>query len=86
MKQVPDGAQNFLEWLVESLYNFLEGLLGRHLVDRTFWFFATIFIFILSANWMGLIPGVGTMGRRARYRSWFQDRSAVFRGANAMST
>src|SRR4030095_15150893 len=23
MKQVPDGAQNFLEWLVESLYNFL---------------------------------------------------------------
>src|SRR5215467_13491097 len=48
MKQVPDGAQNFLEWLVESLYNFLEGILGRHLVDRTFWFFATVFIFILA--------------------------------------
>src|SRR5215475_14032232 len=43
MKQVPDGAQNFLEWLVESLYGFLEGLLGRHQVDRTFWFFATTF-------------------------------------------
>ena len=24
MKQVPGGAQNFLEWLVEGLYNFLE--------------------------------------------------------------
>ena len=32
MKQVPDGAQNFLEWLVESLYGFLEGILGPHLV------------------------------------------------------
>src|SRR5262245_1259450 len=38
MKRVPSGAQNLLEWLVESLYGFLEGLLGRHLVDRTFWF------------------------------------------------
>ena len=59
MKQVPGGAQNFLEWLVEGLYGFLEGIIGRHLVKRTFWFFATIFIFILSANWVGLIPGVG---------------------------
>jgi F-type H+-transporting ATPase subunit a len=62
MDQVPSGTQNFLEWLIESLYNFLEGLLGKHLVDRTFWYFATVFIFILSANWLGLIPGVGTIG------------------------
>src|SRR5215813_1449036 len=62
MKPVPDGIQNFWEWLVEGLYGFLEGIIGSHLVKRTFWFFATIFIFILSANWMGLIPGVGTIG------------------------
>jgi F0F1-type ATP synthase membrane subunit a len=30
MKQVPDGAQNLLEWLVESLYGFLEGIIGEH--------------------------------------------------------
>ena len=40
MKQVPEGAQNFLEWLIESLYGFLEGIIGPHLVRRTFWFFA----------------------------------------------
>ena len=62
MNQVPGGAQNFWEWLVESLYGFLEGVIGPHLVKRTFWFFATIFIFILAANWVGLIPGVGTIG------------------------
>jgi hypothetical protein len=29
MKQVPDGAQNFLEWLVEGCIGFLEGCWGR---------------------------------------------------------
>ena len=42
-------AQNFWEWLVESLYNFLESMIGAELVKKTFWFFATIFIFILFA-------------------------------------
>jgi F-type H+-transporting ATPase subunit a len=65
MKLVPGGLQNFVEWLVENLYGFLEGILGKHLVKRTFWFFATIFILILFTNWMGLIPGVGTIGRLA---------------------
>lgn len=59
---IPSGLQNFVEWLTESLYNFLEGILGAHLVKRTFWFFGTIFILILFTNWAGLIPGVGTIG------------------------
>ena len=62
IKPVPAGAQNFWEWLVESLHNFLESIIGRELVRKTFWFFATIFIFILFVNWFGLIPGVGTIG------------------------
>ena len=62
IKPIPSGAQNFWEWLVESLYNFLESIIGRDLVEKTFWFFATIFIFILFVNWFGLIPGVGTIG------------------------
>src|SRR6184192_2767114 len=62
IKAVPSGAQNFWEWLVQSLYEFLESIIGRDLVRKTFWFFATIFIFILFLNWFGLIPGVGTIG------------------------
>ena len=62
IQAIPSGAQNFWEWLVESLHNFLEGIIGPQLVKKTFWFFATIFIFILFANWCGLIPGVGTIG------------------------
>jgi F-type H+-transporting ATPase subunit a len=59
---IPSGLQNFVEWLTESLYTFLEGILGAHLVKRTFWFFGTIFVLILFTNWFGLIPGVGTVG------------------------
>src|SRR5881296_1628546 len=62
IKPIPSGIQNFWEWLVGGLYNFLEGIIGRELVRKTFWFFATIFIFILFVNWFGLIPGVGTIG------------------------
>ncbi len=61
-KVIPQGAQNFWEWLVEGLYEFLEGIIGHELVKKTFWFFATIFIFILFTNWFSLIPGVGTVG------------------------
>ena len=37
MKGVPGGAQNLMEWPVESLYSFLEDIIGPHLVKRMFW-------------------------------------------------
>jgi len=83
MEQVPNGVQNFLEWLVESLYGFLEGLLGPHLVKRTFWFFATVFIFILCANWIGLVPGIGALGWGHVTPHGFKIDQPLFRGANA---
>jgi F-type H+-transporting ATPase subunit a len=83
MKRVPEGLQNFFEWLIESLYGFLEGVIGPHLVKRTFWFFATIFIFILSANWFGLIPGVGTIGWGHHTATGFKVTDPWLRGANA---
>ena len=83
MREVPGGAQNFMEWLVESLYGLLESIIGRHLVERTFWFFATIFIFILTANWIGLIPGVGTIGWGHQTAHGFTVEQPLFRGANA---
>jgi F-type H+-transporting ATPase subunit a len=83
MRQVPGPAQNFLEWLIESLYTFLEGLLGAHLVRRTFWFFATIFIFILAANWFGLVPGVGSIGWGHATDHGFVIERPLLRGANA---
>jgi len=83
MQKVPGGAQNFLEWLVAGLYGLLEGIMGRHLVKRTFWFFATVFIFILALNWAGLVPGVGTIGWGHRTAAGFKVDQPLLRGANA---
>jgi F-type H+-transporting ATPase subunit a len=74
MSLVPAGLQNLAEWMVESLYDFLEGILGAHLVKRTFWFFGGVFVLILFTNWIGLLPGVGTI----KY-----GESALLRGGNA---
>ncbi len=83
IQEVPDGAQNFWEWLVESLYDFLGSILGPDLVKRTFWFFATIFIFILFLNWFGLIPGVGTIGWNVQMSDGSSEFRPLLRGANA---
>ena len=84
IQSVPSGKQNFWEWMVESLYAFLESIIGSELVRKTFWFFATIFIFILFTNWFGLIPGVGTIGwgHHLANGSFHVDRP-LLRGGNA---
>jgi F-type H+-transporting ATPase subunit a len=59
---VPSGLQNFAEFLVESLHDFIEGIVGAHMIRKVFPLLATFFIFILAANWSGLLPGVGSIG------------------------
>ena len=83
MKLVPEGAQNFLEWMVESLYVFIEGIIGADLVKKTFWFFITIFIFILFSNWLGLVPGVGSIGWGHEMAYGFAVTRPLLRGGNA---
>lgn len=94
LKLIPSGLQNFVEWIVESLYNFLEGILGKHLVHRTFWFFGTIFVLILFTNWAGLVPGVGTMGWQLHgdgvdphdtFRPWLRGGNADLNMTAAMA-
>ena len=53
------------------------------MVQRTFWFFASVFIFILASNWVGLFPGVGTIGWGHQTAQGFQLEQPFFRGANA---
>lgn len=83
MKLIPAGLQNFWEWLVETLYDFLESIIGGELVRKTFWLFATIFIFILFSSWMGVFPGVGTLGWNVHYANGQTRWVALFRAANA---
>jgi len=84
IQPVPGPRQNRWEWMVESLYNFLESVIGSDLVKKTFWFFATIFIFILFVNWFGLIPGIGTVGwGHYDAANRFHVDTPLLRGGNA---
>src|SRR5204863_4775278 len=44
---------------------------------------ATVFIFILSSNWAGLIPGVGSVGWGHATSHGFKVDQPLLRGANA---
>lgn len=52
---VPSRFQNFLEWIVESLRNFILEVLGPE-GEKFVPFLGTLFIYILTMNWLVLIP------------------------------
>lgn len=80
---VPAGLQNFLEAIVEGLEGFLGGIMGEKLARKTFWFFCSIFIFIACNNWLGLFPGVGTVGWKTVDAHGHEGFLPLLRGANA---
>ena len=58
---VPRGLQTVFEVLIEYFENLGEGLAGER--AKTFIpLVLTIFIFIVVTNWMGILPGFGTIG------------------------
>lgn len=62
MSLVPHKWQNFFEMIVEFLYNQVEAVAGKQMAPKAFPLLGTLFIFILTSNWFGLLPGVGTIG------------------------
>lgn len=56
------GLQNFAEWIVESLYSLVHSVTENAKKSRLFFpFIATFLLWILLNNWLGLLPGVGTI-------------------------
>ena len=59
LQTVPSGFQNFAEWVVGSLYNFFQGIMGERACRQYFPLIATLFIYILFCNYSGLLPASG---------------------------
>lgn len=58
----PQPLQNFAEWIVESMYGFINGITNDGHKSRLFLpLIASFFLFIIINNWFGLLPGVGTI-------------------------
>jgi F-type H+-transporting ATPase subunit a len=61
IQTIPSGLQNFFEFIVEQGYNIVEDL--AHSKAKVFFpIVMTFFLFIITANWLGLLPGFGTIG------------------------
>lgn len=62
---VPGKMQNIFEIILEEILQLMETVLGsRYLAQKYLPLVATVFLFILTANWLGLLPIVGAVGLR----------------------
>ncbi len=59
LKERPGKFQNIIETGVEYLDNFFADVLGPEKSRKYFSFLASLFVFIIFANYSGLFPGVG---------------------------
>lgn len=59
LKERPGIFQNMVETGVEYLDNFFSGIIGKAHTRKYFYYLGSLFIFIIFANYLGLIPGVG---------------------------
>ena len=63
IRAVPQGVQNVTEAVFEGAFGLMDSVTGdRKLSERFFPLVMTIFLFIMTANWLGLFPGFGTVG------------------------
>lgn len=63
VQEVPGRLQGLLEVILEFFINLAESVAGAEKARRFFPLVMTIFLFIVTANWMGILPGFGTIGR-----------------------
>lgn len=63
LKAIPRGIQNVFELVVEGLFGMIDSIFtNREQTKKYFPYLATVFLFIVTNNWLGIFPGVGSIG------------------------
>jgi F-type H+-transporting ATPase subunit a len=64
LKAVPRGLQNGLEAVIEMFLNLFDGVTGSRAKSLKFApLVLALFFFILLNNWLGILPGIGSIGQ-----------------------
>jgi F-type H+-transporting ATPase subunit a len=89
---LPSKSQAVFESLLEALRDLFEPIIGKKAFPAAFPLLVTLFIFILIHNWMGLLPGVGTIGWGHEVDGhfhltspWIRPHNADFNGTIALA-
>lgn len=61
MSLIPGLLQNTIEMIIQTFYELTQSVAGKN-ASKIFPYFMSFFIFILVANWTGLIPGLTVIG------------------------
>ena len=62
--EIPDKVQNFAESILELILGFMDQVTRDRRKSLQFLpIVGTLFLFILISNWIGLLPGIGSIGR-----------------------
>ena len=80
---LPSKGQAVVEALIEGLRDLFEPIVGKRAFPAAFPVLVTLFIFILFHNWMGLLPGVGTLGWGSEVDGHFHVARPLIRPHNA---
>jgi F-type H+-transporting ATPase subunit a len=63
ISSIPGVLQNLIEMAIEALYDITESVANER-AAKIFPYLMSFFLFILLANWTGLIPGISVIGLR----------------------
>jgi F-type H+-transporting ATPase subunit a len=81
---IPSGFQNAAEAVVEALFALVQNTVGDRHARRFFPVIATLFLYIIVANWFALLPIFNTIGKVEEVRvdeERFVDEAVVFKDA-----
>jgi F-type H+-transporting ATPase subunit a len=91
-KLLPSKSQAVFESVLEALRDLFEPIVGKKAFPAAFPLLVTFFVFILIQNWMGLLPGVGTIGNGHDVdghfhltQPWIRPFTADFNGTIALA-
>jgi F-type H+-transporting ATPase subunit a len=82
MRLVPGRLQAFAEVVVEGLLGFVEGVAGKPHARLLFPGIATIFLYVITNAYMGLLPIFGTIGFIEHGHGHEVEFIPLLRGAN----
>jgi F-type H+-transporting ATPase subunit a len=66
LKMVPGGVQNIAEIVIDGALGLMDSVLGdRRKSEKYLPIVLTVFLFVICSNWLGLLPGVGSLTVRS---------------------
>jgi F-type H+-transporting ATPase subunit a len=86
-KLVPTRGQTVIETIVQGLQDLVTPTVGAKAIKASFPLLVMLFIFILCQNWLGLLPGVGTIVwlRHGEWRELIRPANADMNGTVALA-